>query len=839
MDKFENLLSALSSEFMSFNEKEIDKTIHHWMEEIGVILESEVSVLFRRNQRGKLYIDNFWRKENFEKPSLYEPDKLFPYLSEAVLDGKTILVTDPEDLPDEAEKDIKNLKKMGTTSFVFLPLGTKGQIVGAFFFAYKTKKVQWETTFVQKLRFIINIFSTVIKNEQDKKQLESRLEYETLLADLSGDFLAVKISEIGDKLTFWLHKTAETLGVDRALIFKLDANNKFYMTSTWRSEQGQEIVPYDPEELFPWMTTQLRQNIAVVIPDPGAFPPEAETDKGNMKVIGALSVLVLPLIVEETMVGALAFSSAKPHFYFSEQLILRFKIISQTFASALLRQKTQRSLVEEKERLAVTLKSIGDGVITTDTDGNIIMLNVVAEKMTGWSLEEASGLPISTVFNIIDEFTGKKQISPVEEVIKTESIVTLANHTLLVDRKGNKISIADSGAPIKDSDGRTLGVVLVFRDVSMEKKREADLLKLKKLESVGLLAGGIAHDFNNILTGIMGNIDLAQLERENPEESKAFLANAAKGCRRAADLTQKLLTFSKGGSPVKENASIGELVKESIDFILHGSNIKVDWYLQEDLWTTEVDKGQINQVIQNLILNSIESMPKGGVISASCENITLSNDKRYSGDFIRITIKDTGSGISRQNMDNIFDPYFTTKETGSGLGLTIIYSIVEKHSGFINVNSVEGEGTSFLIYLPVTGSGKKEKSIEESSDKNIGSYSFLVMDDEETIRDILTIMLQQLGHTAVAVEEGKQAVEQYRRSGFDLVILDITIPGGMGGTETMEELLKIDPEVKAVISSGYANSPVISNYKTYGFCDTLTKPYLMTELKAVIKRVME
>ncbi|MCF6334638.1 MAG: hypothetical protein L3J12_02730, partial [Spirochaetales bacterium] len=247
MDKFEKLISALSGELTSSGEMELARTIHHWMEEIGLILESEISILFQKDNKGELYIDDFWRKNNSAEPVVYNPAELFPYLSVTVLEGKTITVSSFNELPEEAEKDKQNLKKMGTTSFSFLPLGTKDQIVGAFFFGFKTKSVQWEKAFVDKLRFILNIFSTVIKNEQDKKQLESRLEYETLLADLSGDFLSVKTSEIGDKLTFWLHKAAETLGVDRALIFKLDSNNRFYMTSTWRSDQGKEIVPYDPE----------------------------------------------------------------------------------------------------------------------------------------------------------------------------------------------------------------------------------------------------------------------------------------------------------------------------------------------------------------------------------------------------------------------------------------------------------------------------------------------------------------------------------------------------------------------------------------------------------------
>ncbi|MCK5198089.1 MAG: response regulator [Spirochaetales bacterium] len=674
--KFETLIAALSTDFITGNDLDSKETIHHWMAEIAVTLDAEVSVLFLRHPNGDLFISDFWRKEDLNEPVLYDPAESFPYLTATVLRGEMVAVSSYNELPEEAEIDKQNLQKMGTSSFIFFPLGTDSHVLGSFLFAYKTKIVSWDKIFIQKLRFIIKIFSSVIKTEQEKKQLEERIQIE-------------------------------------------------------------------------------------------------------------------------------------------------------------------KDLAEERERLSVTLKSIGDGVITTDILGNITLLNDIAEKLTGWTLTEAKGRPINQIFNIINEHTGEIQNSPVEKVIKTAAMVTLSNHTLLIDKKGNRIPIADSGAPIKDSDGNILGVVLVFRDVTLEKKRDADILKLKKLESVGILAGGIAHDFNNILTGILGNIELAALSKSYPEEFSRYLNNASKGCHRAASLTQKLLTFSKGGAPVKENASIGEIVKESIEFILHGSNIKAEWSIPEKLWTTEVDKHQINQVIQNLILNSMESMPDGGVISASCDNITFKENHPRHGSYIMVKIKDTGTGISKDNIDKIFDPYFTTKETGSGLGLAVTHSIVHKHAGFIDVHSEHGKGTIFSIHLPVTGNQKPGRNLRKetlvNSEKH--SYSILVMDDEEMIRNILEIMLNKLGHTVITVTNGRQAIEKYKKLNIDLAILDITIPGGMGGIETMKQLKLINPKIKTIISSGYANSPVMSDYKSYGFSESLTKPYLMTELKTTIERV--
>ncbi len=839
-NKFDTLLLKLSTDFINLSAGDLEKTVHTWMVEIALNLEAEIAVLFDTRPAGKLFISDYWRKDNKGAPVLYNPSELFPYLTSEILKGNLVIASSYEDLPEEAETDRLNLQKMGTSSFLFFPLGTDKHILGSFLFAYKTKKVSWDMEFVKKLRFIIQIFSSLIKNGQDKVLLEKKLQYESLLANLSRDFIAAKTEEIPDKITYWLHKAGETLKSDRALVFKLNKHNKFIMSTSWKSVDGKEVIPYDPEKLFPWMSTELRSGRDVIIPKLSAFPAEASKDKDNMGVIGSVSVLVLPLRVNNRMLGALAFSGTTENFQITNSLVQRFQIISQTFATALLRKETELKLAEEKERLAVTLKSIGDGVITTDEKGDITLLNDVAEKLTAWSLKEAMGKPVSQVFNIINEHTGKPQESPVEKVLKNLSIVSLLNHTLLIDKNGNKIPIADSGAPIKDSEGNILGVVLVFRDVTLEKKREEDILKLKKLESIGILAGGIAHDFNNILTGILGNINLASLETSKPEGKNTYLSNASRACKRAASLTQKLLTFSKGGTPVKENASLGEIITESMDFTLHGSQIKTVYSIPDNLWSSEVDRDQINQVIQNLALNSMESMVDGGKLTIDCRNITFKENHPRHGKYIEIKIKDTGEGISNENLDKIFDPYFSTKETGSGLGLAVTHSIIHKHDGFIDVLSKEGEGTEFLLYLPAS---KNDLPVSKPKSKKKGkivkgSYNILIMDDEEMIRTMLTTLLTILGHKVITSCDGSETIEKYQNSSFDFVMLDITIPGGLGGIETIKQLKVIDPKIKAIVSSGYGNSPVISNYKDYGFCASLTKPYLLDELKTVIEKVM-
>ncbi|HEB69822.1 MAG TPA: PAS domain S-box protein [Desulfobulbus sp.] len=513
------------------------------------------------------------------------------------------------------------------------------------------------------------------------------------------------------------------------------------------------------------------------------------------------------------------------------------------------RKRAEAALLEEKERLSVTLRSIGDGVITTDIQGRILFLNKVAEELTGWPSGEARGRPSAEVFNIINEKTGRKCASPVQRVIQLGRIVGLANHTALIARDGSVRSIADSGAPIRDRDSEIIGVVLVFRDITNEKKMEEELLKVRKLESVGVLAGGIAHDFNNILSGILGNIELAGYRvAQEDSETLSLLREAEKATKRATKLTGQLLTFSKGGDPIREVADLPELITESADFVLRGSRIVCSYDFPEQLWRAEVDGGQISQVIQNIILNAKHAMPEGGTIAISCTNVhdaameaLLSVD---NGNYVRISLQDTGIGIPREILNKIFDPYFTTKQEGSGLGLAICHSIINKHDGHLLVDSVPGKGTTFTIYLPAVP--EADDKVEDRPEKTsaVQAARVMVMDDEEMLRALASSQLLILGHEPILVADGEQAINRYQElqdSGIpvDLVIMDLTIPGGMGGEEAVGKLLQLDAGARIIVASGYSNDPVIANYQEYGFCAAITKPFDLAELSRAIESALK
>ena len=523
------------------------------------------------------------------------------------------------------------------------------------------------------------------------------------------------------------------------------------------------------------------------------------------------------------------------------------------------RKKSIQEILNEKERLAVTIHSIGDGVITCDRAGKIELMNQVAEELTGWKVEDAENRKLSEVFNIVNSETGKKTVNPVDKVFAAGKITGLANHTVLISRDGQKYQIADSAAPIKDKNGDITGVVLVFRDVTEQLKMQEEMQKMDKLKSVGTLAGGIAHDFNNIMTGMFGNISIVktQLGKNHPEYK--LLEKAENAMHRAVRLTRQLLTFAKGGKPVLEKRAVGKLIEEIIEFDLSGSNVKPFFDVPDNLWMAEIDKGQIEQVLSNLTINACQAMPDGGNLYISLKNIELAESETANlekGKYIKMTIRDEGCGIDYALVDRVFDPYFTTKDTGNGLGLAVAYSIVKKHNGHISAASELGEGACFTVFLPAcmdkkpeksernAGNLPKEQKTEKRHTQKEDTAKILIMDDDETIRMVASAMLAAIGFSSESAADGEQALNMYKRSldngrPFDVIIMDLTIPGGMGGKEAIKKVLLMDPKARVIVSSGYADDPVMANYIEYGFKGIITKPYTIQNLKTTVKNVLE
>ena len=388
-------------------------------------------------------------------------------------------------------------------------------------------------------------------------------------------------------------------------------------------------------------------------------------------------------------------------------------------------------------------------------------------------------------------------------------------------------------------------VLVIIRDITESRQAMEERLRSSKLESVGLLAGGIAHDFNNILTAILANVSLARSHVDDNTMLDESLQETEMATERAADLTKQLLTFSSGGSPITASASAADLIRQSVIFALHGSNVRCVFDIADGLFPVQVDSGQISQVINNLVINADQAMPDGGIVTIVARNVNSHDSKPPlpTQRCVSISITDEGDGIAADNLERIFDPYFTTKKYGSGLGLTSSYAVIQKHGGDLTVRSVAGEGTTFVILLPAAPAepaGPRRQVTEVVR----GQGRVLVMDDEEQIRKVLKTMLSGLGYNTVTASDGAEAIRIYSEAladnkPFDVVIMDLTVPGGMGGTATAAQLRIMDPSLKAIASSGYYNDPVMASFKEYGFDAILPKPFNLVQIGGAIAAVLK
>jgi len=509
------------------------------------------------------------------------------------------------------------------------------------------------------------------------------------------------------------------------------------------------------------------------------------------------------------------------------------------------REKTAAELLaQEKEQLAVTLNSLGEAVVTTGVDGRIVIFNKVAENLSGWPQTMALGRSLAEVFCVVDVRTRAPLEDPVSRMLKIGDFLGSDERAILRARDGVERVVAYTAAPIHDRGSRLSGAVIVFRDITSQQKLEEDFLKAQKLESVGVLAGGIAHDFNNILTAVIGNIALARMFAPSGDRVSHALAEAEKASWRARGLTQQLLTFAKGGAPIKQQGSLAHLLRETVPFALTGSNVKCVLSIADDLWPLAFDPGQLSQVINNLVLNASQAMPGGGIIRVEAGNYETLDGQGLAtppGRYVRLAVADEGVGIAPHHLDKIFDPYFTTKEGRTGLGLATTYSIIHRHEGVIKVQSEEGRGASFEIFLPVQGAHKQSLPMLTLEKK--GQGRILVMDDEESLLELIRTLLCHLGYETEVTREGGEAFLRYQEalaSGrpFAAVILDLTVPAGMGGAECLRRLQAIDPEVRAIVSSGYYNDPIVADCERFGFRAAVTKPYRLHDLDLAVRRAL-
>ena len=509
------------------------------------------------------------------------------------------------------------------------------------------------------------------------------------------------------------------------------------------------------------------------------------------------------------------------------------------------RKQAEADLAESEERFALAMQGANDGLWDWDLRTNEVYFSPRWKTMLGYAERELENSfetwerlvqpedLLTAKLHIEDCLTGKEPKFEVEFRMR--------------HKEGHWVYILSRAYTVRNqADGKPIRLVGTHVDITERKKMEEEITKSQKLESIGLLAGGIAHDFNNILTIILNG--MSYVGKYGKLEGKALkgLEDTKNVINHGKTLTQQLLTFSKGGEPIKKLASVSLFLRDSINFFLSGSNVRCEYFIPDDLWPAEIDEGQIGQVINNLIINAEQAMPNGGVLEAHAGNVELEDSKAVplpEGKYLKISIRDQGVGISREHIHKIFDPYFTTKDGGTGLGLTTTYSIIKKHDGHITLGSEAGVGTTFTIYLPA--SDKELVIEEETSEKSSGRQKskILLMEDEERLSKVVRDLLEDFGYEVEVARDGRETIELFNKTlasnhPFDAVVIDLTIPGGMGGKEAIKGLIEIDPDVKAIVTSGYSNDPVMANFKDYGFSGVIPKPYDVEELSKKLNEIL-
>ena len=541
----------------------------------------------------------------------------------------------------------------------------------------------------------------------------------------------------------------------------------------------------------------------------------------DLLMIGALDALFVPLLVAPAAI------------YFVRNTSRLEKMNEQLKREIEDRNKAQAAMALSKARYRAMIEAYDGLVYICSPDYRIEFMNERLKKRTGY---DATG---DFCYKALHGLDSVCSWCVNEKVLAGETV-----RWEVQSPKDNRWYHV-TNTPIFNADG-TRSKQAMIMDITDRKNMEEELLNAKKLESVGLLAGGIAHDFNNLLAGILSNIELAKMQSVMEGSTYDRLNEAELAAYRAKDLTLQLLTFAKGGAPLKATLVLTDIIKESATLALRGRTVKAEYCLATDLWPVEADAGQLNQVISNMIINADQAMPGGGTISIGSENVVLGPADVPSlreGKYVIVSIKDHGIGILPEHLSRVFDPYFTTKQRGSGLGLATSYSIVKKHQGTITVESEPGEGSTFRIYLPASENKVTRQQAGKSSELPKGQGRILVMDDDECIRETTRNILLVLGYEVELTRDGAEAIDAYREARedgrpFDAVIIDLTVPGGMGGKETIGKLIEIDPAVKAIVASGYSNDPVLAEFGNYGFKGAVGKPYRLRDLGETVMKVI-
>lgn len=522
----------------------------------------------------------------------------------------------------------------------------------------------------------------------------------------------------------------------------------------------------------------------------------------------------------------------------------------------LYKHRAERDLRASERRYATTLASIGDGVIATDRHATITFLNPVAERLTGWPASEAVGSPLEDVFRIYNESTGEKMANPVDRVLREGVVVGLANHAALVTRGGGEVPIEDCAAPIMDDLSTGVGAVLVFRDVSDQRRQEAEQSRLRdklqetsKINAIGRLAGGVAHDFNNLLTIINGYADLLLAGRTRKDPLWDSLVAIQDAGERAARLTQQLLAFSRRAMIEPKSLDLNAIIVETTKMLrrLLGENIEIALVLDPVQDTIIADQGQLEQVLINLAVNARDAMPKGGRLTIKTSSVQIREEdlvnypELKAGRFLQLAVSDTGCGITNEVKSRLFEPFYTTKGVGAGtgLGLAVVHGIVNQAGGQASVSSKVGVGTTFKLLFPSTTAAVELHS-EESQLPICGTETILLVEDEELVQRVARISIECHGYHVLSALDSASAIriaDEYPGK-IDLLVTDVVMPD-MGGRELADAIRARRPEIQVLFMSGYSEEAVYKHGQVSASQAFIQKPFSPLGLTQKIRDVLD
>ncbi len=637
--------------------------------------------------------------------------------------------------------------------------------------------------------------------------------------------LALESSDLQSFFDEVVRTIVNALNVEYAKILKVNAEGNFNLQAgygwTW-GKVGVTIVEGDLNSQAgytlirtePIVVTDFDKEKRFIIPEILA----------NNHVVSGMSVVIGG---KSGNYGVLGAHSTRKRTYSRDDIIF-LESVSHILASTISNFDTLTQLRRREEEYRTLIDSSPNGVFISNPDGNYTIVNDRAYEITGYTKEELLSMNFQDLIHKDDMGTNPLMLNRLR---KDKEMV---NELYLKHKTKGKVLVEVSSKILPNGN-----IQRIVRDLTETKKMEIEMIRASKFESVVHLAGGIAHDFNNLLSVIIGNLSI--IESEGNSLIRESAQNAILASKRAADLTRKLLTLAQESKPSKKLIDLRKLIPEIISISLRGSKIQPQVSIPDDLWAIEGDESQVGQVIQNLIINAAQASDDNSEIIISAENFTRKEGGLSMGitELICISIQDFGEGIPPENRDRIFDPFFTTKKEGTGLGLSTTYSIVRNHEGFIDLDSEVGVGTTMRVFLPAVHRLTDDIIEEEVELSNMRfTAHVLVVDDEKMIQDTVRVMLEPLGFSVTTCSNGEEGVEKFSADEFDAVIVDLTIPGGMDGLQILEKLLEIDPEVRCIVSSGYATNNVIENYADFGFSGRIKKPYTQNELISELKRVL-